>query len=93
MLQSHLIEADGVFLGVAVRLDHGYRFVAVHLRVEPMDETSWPSLAEVQRLARHLYATGRFPARAPVAAGPALTPALSRWERGNPTLSHRESVG
>jgi hypothetical protein len=70
MLQSHLIEADGVFLGAAVRLDRGYRFVAVDLRVEALDETIWPDLAEIRRLARHLYLTGRFPEATPPGAPP-----------------------
>ncbi len=81
MLQSHVIEADGVFLGAAVRLDTGYRFVAVDLRVEPLDETTWPDLATVQRLVRHLHATGRFP------PGPRAQPgvvSLLNARRGRP---------
>ena len=51
MLQSHVVEVDGAFVGAAVRLDHGYRFIAIDLRLEDLDGTVWPSLAEVQRLA------------------------------------------
>jgi hypothetical protein len=51
MLQSHVIEIDGAFVGAAVRLDTGYRFIAIDLRMEELDGTTWPSLADVRRLA------------------------------------------
>jgi hypothetical protein len=60
MLQSHVIEIDGRFVGAAVRLDGGYRFIAVDFRMVDLDGTIWPSLADVQRLARRLYLTGNF---------------------------------
>lgn len=60
MLQSHVIEIDGAFVGAAVRIDRGYRFVATDLRVEELDGSIWPSLADVRRLARQLFLTGRF---------------------------------
>ena len=60
MIQSHIIDVDGVFVGAAVRLDTGYRFVATDFRLEQLDSTTWPSLADVQRLARNLYRTGGF---------------------------------
>jgi hypothetical protein len=60
MLQSHIIEIDGAFVGAAVRLDIGFRFVATDIRVEELDGTVWPSLADVQRLAGGLYRTGRL---------------------------------
>jgi hypothetical protein len=65
MLQSHIIDIDGVFVGAAIRIDRGYRFVAIDLRMEELDSTIWPTLADVQRLARRLYLTGSF-------AGPAI---------------------
>lgn len=37
MIQSHIIEVDGVFVGAAVRLDTGYRFVATDFRLEQLD--------------------------------------------------------
>ena len=58
MLQSHTIDIDGVFVGAAVRLDRGYRFIATNMRLEELDQTIWPTLADVQRLARRLYLTG-----------------------------------
>ncbi|MGE0417062.1 MAG: hypothetical protein AB7O80_09675 [Acetobacteraceae bacterium] len=60
MLQSHVIDIDGAFVGAAVRLDRGYRFIATDIRVEELDGSIWPSLADVRRLARQLYVNGRF---------------------------------
>jgi hypothetical protein len=60
MLQSHIIDIDGVFVGAAIRIDRGYRFVAIDFRLEDLDSTIWPTLADVQRLARRLYLTGSF---------------------------------
>jgi hypothetical protein len=54
MLQSHIIDIDGVFVGAAIRIDRGYRFVAIDFRMEELDSTIWPTLADVQRLARRL---------------------------------------
>ena len=61
MLQSHIIDIDGAFVGAAVRLDRGYRFVATDIRLDDLDGSIWPTLADIQRLARELYLTGRFP--------------------------------
>jgi hypothetical protein len=58
MLQSHPIDIDGVFVGAAIRLDQGYRFIAINMRLEELDQTIWPTLADVQRLARRLYLSG-----------------------------------
>jgi len=60
MLQSHPIDIDGVFVGAAVRLDQGYRFIAINMRLEELDQTIWPTLADVQRLARRLYLARSF---------------------------------
>jgi hypothetical protein len=60
MLQSHVIEIDGAFVGAAVRLDTGYRFIAIDLRLEELDGTTWPSLADVKRLAHRLFRNGSF---------------------------------
>ena len=67
MLQSHVIAIDGAFIGVAVLLDRGYRFVATDIRMEELDGSIWPTLTDVQRLAGQLFRTGRF--------GPALAAA------------------
>jgi hypothetical protein len=61
MIQSHVIEVDGAFLGAAVRQERGYRFIAVDLRMEELDGSVWPTLADTQRLARSLLTTGRLP--------------------------------
>ena len=60
MLQSHVITVDGNFVGAAIRLDRGYRFVATDIRMYELDETMWPTLAHIERLARHLYYSGSF---------------------------------
>jgi hypothetical protein len=70
MLQSHVIDIDGAFVGAAVRLDRGYRFIATDIRLDDLDGSIWPTLADVERLARELYTTSRFPV--------ALRPALLR---------------
>jgi hypothetical protein len=65
MLQSHVIEIDGTFVGAALRTEQGYRFIATDLRVEELDGSIRPTLGDISRLARHLFLTGRFaPARA-----------------------------
>jgi hypothetical protein len=68
MLQSHIMEVDGVFVGVAIRIDRGYRFVATDFRLEELDTSIWPTLDEVGRLARRSLA-------AATSAGP-ISPAL-----------------
>jgi hypothetical protein len=55
MLQSHPIDVDGVFVGAAVRLESGFRFVAVNLRVEDLDGIVRPALADINTLARRYY--------------------------------------
>lgn len=61
MLRSHVIEVDGAFLGAAIQLPPGYRFVAADLRVEELDGSFWPSLDDARRVARQLYRTGNLP--------------------------------
>jgi hypothetical protein len=60
MLQSHVIDIDGAFVGAAVRLDRGYRFIATDMKLEDLDGSIWPTLADVQRLARRIYLGGRI---------------------------------
>ena len=57
MLQSHIIDIDGVFVGAAVRIDRGYRFIATDLRLEQLDSSIWPTLADIRRVARRVYLT------------------------------------
>jgi hypothetical protein len=68
MLQSHIIDIDGVFVGAAIRIDRGYRFVATDFRMEELDSSIWPSLADVQRVARRVYQSA-------ISAGP-ISPSL-----------------
>jgi hypothetical protein len=59
MLQSHVIDVDGAFVGAAVRLDNGYRFIATDIKLDDLDGSIWPTLDDVQRLARRIYLGGR----------------------------------
>ncbi len=65
MLQSHVIDIDGAFVGAAVRLDTGYRFIATDMKLDDLDGSIWPTLDDVQRLARLIYLRDRMavPAR------------------------------
>ncbi len=63
MFQSHVIDIDGVFVGAAVRLHEGYRFVATDLRLEEIDGSLWPSLDDVRRVARARVQGRGYPAR------------------------------
>ena len=58
MLQSHVISIDGTFVGAAVRLDRGYRFVATDTRMNELDGSWWPTLEVVRQCAHRLYRTG-----------------------------------
>jgi len=60
MLQSHVVEIDGTFVGAAVRQLGGYRFVAVDPRMEEMDGSIWPTLTDLRRVAQRLLLTGRL---------------------------------
>lgn len=59
MLQSHIIEIDGVFVGAAIPVDAGFRFVAVDRRVGRLDGSVLPSLRDTARQARSLIITDR----------------------------------
>lgn len=60
MLQSHVIDIDGAFVGAAIRLDTGYRFIATDMKLDDLDGSIWPTLADVKRLARRLYLGGQL---------------------------------
>jgi hypothetical protein len=60
VLQSHIIDIDGAFVGAAVRLDRGYRFIATDIKLDDLDGSIWPTLADVERLARRIYLGGRL---------------------------------
>ena len=63
MIQSHVIEIAGIFAGAAVRMPENFRFIAVDPRLEDLDQSEWPSLAELRRVAAHVIKTGRLPER------------------------------
>lgn len=60
MLQSHVIEVDGNFVGAAVVESCGYRFVAVDLKLGALDGSVWPQLADLRRAARRLSLSTRL---------------------------------
>ena len=60
MLRSHPIAVQGHFVGAAVLLEQGYRFIATHPRVEDLDGAVRPALADIQRLADGLWLSGRL---------------------------------
>jgi len=60
MLQSHVIDVDGAFVGAAIRLDRGYRFIATDMRLEDLDGSIWPTLEDVKRLARQWLVSKRL---------------------------------
>ncbi len=72
MLKSHVIDVDGAFVGAAISLDTGYRFIATDIRMEELDGTTWPSLSDVKRLATSLCRTGRFPPAPRPATAPSV---------------------
>jgi hypothetical protein len=61
MLQSHVVEIDGTFVGAAVRQADGYRFKAVDVRLDGLDGRVLPSLSELQRVVRVAFLAGRVP--------------------------------
>ena len=63
MRQSHPITVAGQFAGAAVTHDGKLRFIAVDSRVEELDDSVWPTLAEVERVVQHLFTTGSLPPR------------------------------
>ena len=71
MLQSHVIDIGGTFVGVAIVTNTGFRFRAVHIKVEALDDSAWNSLDELDRAARRLFTTGQLSAIcAPAAMAP-----------------------
>ncbi len=51
MFQSIVIDVAGVFAGVAIALPDRFRFRAVDPRLDDLDATEWPSVAELRRVA------------------------------------------
>ena len=60
MLQSHVIEVEGAFVGAAVRQRDGFRFVAVDPLLDELDGQLWPSLDDVRRQTRAAYFAVRY---------------------------------
>ena len=62
MHQSHVIEVSGTFVGAAITTNASFRFLAVHVKVEDLDQSNWRSLDELKRAVTHLFTTGRVSA-------------------------------
>ena len=78
MLQSHVVEIGGTFVGAAITTTTGFRFRAVHTKVEELDESTWRSLDELRTAVRHLFTTGQLSAtRAPARNNPLQSAASS----------------
>ena len=65
MIQSHVIDVGGVFAGAAVKTSEKFRFIAVDPRLEDLDQSEWPSLADIRRVVAHLMHTGSLPRTQP----------------------------
>lgn len=65
MLQSHIVEIEGTFVGAAARQADGYRFKAVDVRLDALDGMVLPSLPELQRVVRAAFYAARVPRPAP----------------------------
>ena len=61
MIQSHVIDVGGIFAGAAVKTSQNFRFIAVDPRLEDLDQSEWPSLSDIRRVAAHMINTGRLP--------------------------------
>ncbi len=90
MLQSHVIEVNGTFIGAAVTTDHGFRFRAVHPRVDDLDGRVWASLAALRSAAGHFYVTGRLGVATPLAAAAEDAPLSGNRSARRPALARRQ---
>jgi hypothetical protein len=68
MLRSHVVEIDGAFVGAAVQVPDGYKFVAVDVRLDGLDGRVLPTLADLRRVARVAFISGHLPPVATVVA-------------------------
>jgi hypothetical protein len=72
MIESHVVDIDGSFVGAAVRLSDGYRFVAVDVRLDELDGMVWPNLFELRQKVRHRALAIRGPLLKGAATGERL---------------------
>ncbi len=63
MIQSHVVEISGTFVGAAISTGNGFRFRALHLKVEELDDSVWRTLEELRGAVRTLFTTGRLGAK------------------------------
>jgi hypothetical protein len=60
MSLSTQVSVDGVVVGAAVRQTKGVRFIAIDWRAGELDQTVWPTTAEVQQAAEQIVRTGKI---------------------------------
>ena len=60
MLQSHVIEIGGIFVGAAITTTTEFRFRAVHSKVKDLDESTWRSLKDLNGAVQHLFTAGQL---------------------------------
>ena len=58
MLQSHVIEFQGIFAGAAIRTARNFRFFAVHPNVVDLHHREWATLSEVRSAVAALLLRG-----------------------------------
>jgi hypothetical protein len=61
MQHSRVIEISGQFAGVAIPHEGKFRFIAIDTRVEELDDSIWPTVADVRRVVRRLMTTSSLP--------------------------------
>lgn len=73
MFHSHIVEVAGQVAGAAITAAGRLRFVAIDPRLEELDGSEWPTLADIRRVASHLITTGSLPSRRATQAQAQLT--------------------
>lgn len=59
MIRSHVVEIDGTFVGAAVPQHDGHlRFIAIDIRLDDLNGSVWPSLADIRRVAARALRAG-----------------------------------
>jgi len=69
MIQSHVVDIDGSFVGTAVRVHEGYRFVALDPCLDELDGTICESLPALHREVRLRARTARGQMQWPTVSG------------------------
>jgi hypothetical protein len=60
MVEAHIIQVNGAFVGGALTAQGGFRFRAIHPSVDDLDDRTWSSLAALQSGVEQFFTTGRL---------------------------------